>query len=177
MRQWSTSIRWRDDDMFKNLTKTVVRNLPTILTVAGSAGVVVGSVMACKATLKADDILKANRACVESVKESGIASQQIYRRELTCAYAKGILNWTKLYGPPTLVIGFSLGAILFGHKILKARNLAVVGAYKALTIEHQEYRNKMKATLGVDEERKINYNIGTVVAGDMDTGEKKEISI
>lgn len=163
--------------MFRNLSKTVIQHLPTIMTVAGSAGVVVGSVMACKATLKADEVLSENRIAIESVKESGIASPSIYRKSLTTAYAKGLVNWVKLYGPPAIVIGFSIGSILYGHNMLRMRSLAVLGAYKALTIEHQEYREKMKDALGVEEERNIKYNVGTVIAGDLDTGEEKEIQI
>ena len=163
--------------MFNSLKRTVIHNLPTIMTVAGCAGVVIGTVIACKATLKADEVMAENRATIEAVKESGISSMKTYRKEITVAYGKGALNFVKLYGPPALMIGFSLGSILYGHNILKARNLAVVGAYKALSIEHQEYREKMKEVLGDDEERKINYDLSTVVAGDLTTGEKQEITI
>lgn len=159
--------------IFKSLGRTVVHNLPTIMTIGGSVGVVVGSVMACKSTLKAEQLLTENRAMVEAVKESGIASDKLYRKELTKAYVGGGVNWLKLYGPPALVVGFSIGAILYGHNILRARNLAVVGAYKALTIQHQEYRDKMRTVLGEEDERKAYYDIGEITVTDGDTGEEE----
>ena len=126
--------------IFRNIGHVVVRNLPTIMTIAGCTGVVAGSVLACKATLRADEVLAENRAKIEADRESGISSEKAYRQELTKNYISGGVNWVKLYGPSALVIGFSIGSILYGHNILRARNLAIVGAYKALTIEHQEYR-------------------------------------
>ena len=163
--------------IFRNIGHVVVRNLPTIMTIAGCTGVVAGSVLACKSTLRADEVLAENRAKIEAVRESGIASEKVYRKELTKSYISGGVNWIKLYGPSALLIGFSVGSILYGHNILKARNLAVVGAYKALTIEHQDYREKMKELLGVDEERRAYYDIGELEIGDLDGEETHKVAI
>lgn len=163
--------------IFRSIGRTVVQNLPTIMTIAGCTVVVAGSVLACKATLKADEVLAENRAKIESVRESGIASEKVYRKELTKGYISGGVNWVKLYGPSALLIGFGVGSILYGHNILKARNLAVIGAYKALTIEHQEYRNKMKEVMGSEEERKIYYDLGELEIGNMEDGETHKVSV
>ena len=163
--------------IFRNVGRVVVQNLPTIMTIVGCAGVVTGSVLACKATLRADQLLAENRSAIEAVKESGISSEKVYRKELTKSYISGGINWMKLYGPSALLISFSIGSILYGHNILKARNLAVIGAYKALTIEHQEYRNKMKELMGSEEERKVYYDIGELEIGDMDGKESHKVPI
>lgn len=159
--------------MLKNLGRIMSRNLPTILTVAGSAGVIAGGVLACKATLKADEVLKDNRSRVEAVKEVGISDDMLYRKEITKAYGRNALAWARLYGPAVLVGGFSLGCILYGHKMLRVRNVAIAGAYKALTTDFQSYRHRIAETIGYDEEVKARYCIDDVEVTDLDTGEKE----
>ena len=161
--------------MFKGLSKLLIRNLPTVMTIAGSAGVIAGSVMVCKATLHVDEVMANNRALVESVKESGYSDEKEYRKNLAFSYGKGAVEWAKLYGPSALVIGFSIGSILYGHNILRARNLALVGAYKALTIEHQNYRNRVRELVGVDDERAAHYEIEQVKINDPETGKEKTV--
>ena len=156
-----------------SIKRALVRNLPTILTIAGTVGVVTGGVLACKATLKCDQVISENVTRVEAVRETGYTSEKLYRKDLAIAYGKNVVGWAKLYGPAIMVGGFSLGCILYGHNMLRVRNLAVVGAYKALTTDFQAYRERIADTFGSEEELKARYDIADVEVSDLDTGEKK----
>lgn len=150
------------NSVIKTVGSVAVKHAPTIMTIAGVAGVVGGSVLACKATLKAEDIIIETRIDVENVKNKLPDNN----KALTRAYVNGGKRLLKVYGPSILIGTASLGAILYGHKVMCGRNLALAGAYKALTIDADKYRKRVISRLGEENERSIRYDMQTMECED-----------
>ena len=108
------------------------RNGSTILTCAGAVGLVTTSVMAVKATPKALKKIE------EAKEEKG--------EELTN------LETIRVAGPtyiPTVLVGVSTIACIFGANVLNKRNqAALASAYALLDTSFKEYKGKLKEIYG-----------------------------
>lgn len=141
-----------------NVGRVIVNHGPTIATVVGIGGVVASGVMACKATIKAQPIMVETQAKVEMVKESGYTNKKQYDRDITMEYLKAGKDLVKIYAPSIIVGGLSIGSILYGHNVLCTRNLIMAGAYKALTMDFDAYKDRVIERLGEDNERAIRFD-------------------
>lgn len=121
-------------------------NSGTILTWIGSAGVIVTSVMAVKATPKAINIIR------EAKEEKG--------EDLTA------IETVRAVGPiyiPTIISGVSTISCIFGANILNKRSqAALASAYAFLDNSYKEYKNKVSELYGDD----ANNNIREEIAKD-----------
>lgn len=147
------------------------RHGPKILTVAGVTGVVGGGILACKATLKAEKIMIDHQTNVEVIRESGYSDQKLYDKAITNVYLNTAKNLAAAYGPAIIIGSLSIGSILYGHRILNTRNLMLMGAYKSLTMDYDEYRKRVQDHIGYDEEIKIRHNVQTIEKENPETGE------
>lgn len=122
------------------------RNSGTILTGIGSAGVIVTSVMAVKATPKAINIIR------EAKEEKG--------EDLTA------IETVRAVGPiyiPAIISGVSTISCIFGANILNKRSqVALASAYAFLDNSYKEYKNKVSELYGDD----ANNNIREEIAKD-----------
>jgi hypothetical protein len=145
---------------------------PTIMVVGGCIGVGVGVVLACKATLKADQILdeieeevnKVNH--VRDITDEETYSEKDFQKDMTIVYAKGGARLVKLYLPAIIAIIGSLALILGGHRILLHRQLALAAAYEAVSKGYDAYRGRVIEDLGEDADRKYAYGIKEEVVGE-----------
>lgn len=137
--------------VLKQVGRMVSRNLPTIITIAGAVGVVAGGVLACKATLKLDSVVTEHNLNVEVVRESGYSDIKLYRKAMFQTYGGTVIKFARLYGPAIIVTSLSLGGIFYGHNILRARNIALVGAYKALVTDYSGFKDRVEERLGYEE--------------------------
>ena len=132
---------------------------PELLMGVGVVGVLVSAVMACKSTLKIDDIKTESESKLEKIRyahenlDKETYSDMDYKKDLALTYAQTGLDFVKLYGPALLVGAVSIGCILGSHGILKKRNLAVVAAYKAVEKSFSDYRKRVIDELGIDKDR------------------------
>lgn len=141
---------------------------PEILVVAGVAGVVVSTVMACKATTKAGEIAEAtNETLVEihDAAENGVTKagktydENDKKKDLTIAYIHAGVMYAKLYAPAAVTGIGSIAMILTSHHILKKRNIALAAAYTTLDKSFKEYRGRVVERFGEQVERELRYNI------------------
>lgn len=139
---------------------------PEILVVAGVAGVVTSTVMACKATTKAGDILEEAKQQVDSVHEvldnpeySDRYSEEDSKKDLAIIYLQTGIKFAKLYGPSIALGVASIGCILTSHKILRKRNIALAAAYATVDKGFKEYRGRVVERFGKDMDRELKYNI------------------
>lgn len=146
----------------------IKKNSPTILIGVGIAGVVASSVMACKATIKANDILEEKNEQIEKIhecaeskelKESGKYTEEDEKKDLAIVYTKTAVKFAKLYAPSVILGVTSIGCIVYSHNILTKRNAALVTAYGLLDKSFKNYRERVKARVGETAEKEINYNI------------------
>lgn len=115
------------------------KNSSTILTCVGAIGVIGTAILAAQAAPKAIKLME------EAREEKG--------EDLTT------LEVVKSAGPayiPTVVVGASTLACIFGANVLNRRQqAALTSAYALIDNAYKEYRNKVKEMLGEDTDRRI----------------------
>jgi len=146
---------------------------PEILVVVGIAGVITSTVMACKATIKAEDALENAKGKLDKIH---IAHDTLpvedysgtdYKRDIAVVYAQTAVDFVIVYWKPITLGVLSVGCILAGHNILKQRNVALMAAYKAVEESYSDYRKRVVAKYGVEEDRRLKYGITTMDVTDM----------
>lgn len=146
----------------------VEKHAPEIMLVAGTVGVVTSAVMACKATLKVNDVLDEAKNSLDKIhtvaEDPDFADEytpEDAKKDTAIVYAKTGLELAKLYGPAILIGAASIGCLVGSNRILNKRNAALVAAY---TMEHdsfKEYRNRLIDRFGEELDRELKYNIKT----------------
>jgi hypothetical protein len=139
---------------------------PEILTGAGIVGIVGSTIMACKATLKADEVVSAAKEKFDKIHSAkqmateGMTTdytEQDYKKDMTIAYVQTGVDFIKLYGPAVTLGMVSIACILGAQGIMRKRNLALVAAYKAVEEGFSEYRKRVVKELGREADRHFKY--------------------
>lgn len=152
-----------------NKALAIQAHSPEILLAAGLTGVVASTVLACRATLKVDQVLEAHRATIEHIDNfvelasvgavKNEYTDQDRKQDLTVVYIQTAQQVAKLYAPAVIVGVASISCILGAHNILKARNLAVMAAYKTLDEGFKAYRNRVAEAYGEDKEYMLRHGL------------------
>jgi len=152
--------------LYNNSKNGVQKHSPEILAGVGVVGVVASTVMACKATLKLDDILaesKETRAKIKEVEQNpefeDKYSPEDAKKDLTVNYMQTSIKIAKLYAPAVLLGSASLGCLLASNDILRKRNAALSAAYMTVDKGFKEYRQRVAERFGEEVEKEIRYNI------------------
>ena len=163
------------------------KHSPEILAAAGVVGVVTSAVLACKATMKVNDVLDRTKEDVDKIHyvlENAESMNEVYteedaKKDLTVVYAKTGLEFAKLYAPAIILGTLSITSMLASNNILRKRNVALAAAYTAVDTSFKEYRGRVVERFGEALDRELRYNIKakeieeTVV--DEKTGEEKKV--
>ena len=152
--------------LYNNTKNGVQKHSPEILAGVGVVGTVASAVIACKATLKLDDILAESKETRDKIKE--VAANPRYEKEyspddakkdLTINYVQTAMKIAKLYAPAVVLGSASLGCLLASNDILKKRNAALSAAYMTVDKSFKEYRSRVAERFGEEVEKEIRYNI------------------
>lgn len=142
------------------------KSSPEIFVIAGVVGVVVSAVMACRATMKIDSVLKEaedNKEKIQNyVKSEGFTetyTQEDYQKDLAMVKIQTGVSMVKLYAPSVLLGAVSIASILSGHNILKKRNAAIGAAYAAVEKGFKDYRSRVVERFGEQVDKELKYNI------------------
>lgn len=123
--------------------KFIKRNGSTILTCVGSVGVIATTVLAVKATPKAVTLLEH----AEAEKEAPLT----------------VLEKVQVAGPsyiPTILVGVSTIACIFGANVLnKRQQAALLSAYALLDNSYKEYKKKVMDLYGEDADKHVRTEI------------------
>lgn len=145
---------------------TLKKHSPEILVTVGIVGTVASTVMACKASTKAGDILKKSKEELEKVREvannpayANEYTEKDYKKDLTIVYAKTGIEFVKLYGPSIALGAASIACILTGHGILRKRFVELSAAYAAVDTSFKEYRGRVVERFGKELDNELKYNI------------------
>lgn len=135
------------------VTFLVNKHSPELLLGAGIVGVIASTVLACRATLKAEDVLKQAKNTWEVIEEvnslEGVEySQEDYTKDRALATVQFLLAMAQLYGPAIVLGTISVGMLVGSNRILSKRNAAIVGAYKAVDKAFKAYRVRVREELG-----------------------------
>lgn len=164
----------------------VKKNSPEILLATGLVGVVAGAVVACKSTLKVNDILDETKSNLEKI--NTVATDKKYaekytsedaKKDTAIVYAKAAMKLANLYGPAIAIEAFSIAAIIAGNRIQRKRLVALGMAYATIDKSFKEYRNRVVEKYGEDEDKNFKYGLKTMkieeIVKDEATGKDKKV--
>lgn len=142
----------------------VKKHSPEILMVAGIAGTIVGTVLACKATTKVSEIIEEKNKNVEDVHtcledKPNEYTEEDSKKDLTIIYAQTGVKLFKLYAPAIGVMALSFASIIAGHKVLKKRNIAIAAAYAAIDKGFKQYRKNVIEKFGEDIDQQMRFGL------------------
>ena len=159
--------------------KTVARNSlllqkssPNLLFGAGLAGMIGSTVLACRATLKMDEVLgeaKMKLSTASTLEHDDYTSKD-RQKDITLIYVQTSASIVRAYAPAIIIGGLSVAALTRSHIILSRRNAALTAAYAALERGFAEYRARVVEKYGEEEDRNLRYAGHTVT---IDDGKKK----
>lgn len=142
----------------------VKKHSPEILMIAGIAGTIVGTVLACKATTKVSEIIEEKNKNVEDVHTCLEDNTKEYteedsKKDLTIIYAQTGVKLFKLYAPAIGVMTLSFASIIAGHKVLKKRNIAIAAAYAAIDKGFKQYRKNVIKEFGEGVDQQMRFGL------------------
>lgn len=160
-------------------TKTILfKHSPEIWVGAGIVAIVGGTIWACHASRKLDDILEAHEeekelleyqldgmidelGAPQDTDETKNYDAQVavinknYKKDCAkCTLHTGV-EIAREYAPAVLLIGGGIGMIINGHHILCQRNAMLLAAYTALDQSFTDYRSRVATRFGKEVENDI----------------------
>lgn len=162
------------------------KHSPEILIAVGAVSIVTGTVQACKATLKMQDVLETTSDNLEKihgledgtlkVKEGETYTEEDARKDKTTVYIQTAVKAVKLYGPSIILIGGGLGCMIGSHIIMRRRYGAAVAAYSAVTTAFNEYKARVKERFGEQTQYELEHGVKAeeVETTDENGNKKKE---
>lgn len=150
----------------------ISKHSPEILMVCGAVGAVTSAVMACKATLKVNDILAAHQSSVATIhdvqdgkaaiKEGAEYTEEDAKKDLTTVYVQTGVKLVKLYAPAVILGTLSLGCMVGSNHILQKRNAALTAAYVTLDKAFNEYKGRVSERFGERVQHEIEHGVKAV---------------
>lgn len=135
----------------------IQKNSPEILLGVGLVTFVGTVVLACRATLKAEEVLDAHNEGMEKINkarelvvEAEEKGENVYvdytehdmQKDKFALSVKSCVNLAKLYGPAIAMGVVSVGCIIKSNSILKGRYVGAVAAYESLRMTFDAYRRR-----------------------------------
>jgi hypothetical protein len=153
------------------------KNAPDILFGVGIVGTIGSTVLACRATLKMQDVLDESKTQMNKVKqfEHENYSEQDRQRDIAVVHIQTGVNIARLYAPAVIVGGVSIAALTRSHNILNDRYAAVSAAYVALDRGFKEYRARVVDKYGEEQDMEFRHGSREVEVIDHETGKKKMV--
>ena len=160
------------------------KHSPEILLAAGVVGVVASGVMACKATLKVQEIVDDAKGKIDTIHEvsndpsmAEKYTEEDSKKDLAIVYTQTAVKMIKLYGPSVALCVASLGCMIGSNRILNKRNVAFAAAYTAVDKSFKEYRGRVIERFGKQMDKELRYNIKAQEIEEVSVDEKgKEVT-
>lgn len=165
----------RKVSVFGGKTKLKVeKHAPEILLGIGLVSLAGTVITACRATLKADNVLTEHNNKVNDINQAYEIAQsgeldtegkpyeydeELYRRDLVIQRTKTAVEMLRLYAPSVALGTLTIVSILASRNILNRRYLGAVSAYNAVTEAFNLYRKRVREEAGEMMDR--HYRFGT----------------
>lgn len=147
----------------------VGKHSPEILTVVGIGAIVGSTVLACRATLKVNDILDLSKENSEKIHavhngeidipEDQTYSDEDFKRDIIVNKVQTIKNLTVAYLPAITLGALGIGCLLGAQGILRKRNVALLGALKACEQSFESYRSRVVEEFGKGKDTQLYYGM------------------
>lgn len=161
---------------------------PELLLAAGIITGIATVVVACKETLRAEEILDEHKEKIDNIhanteeileNDPEVVEDEVLsleKKAVTARYIKTGAKFAKLYAPAIALGTISIICILVSHNTLKKRYLGVVAAYEALDSAFKAYRSRVAEEFGEEVEERIRhgYKNEKIETEDEDGKKKKE---
>ena len=144
---------------------------PEILTGVGVTSIVAGTVIACKQTLKVDEVMdkyEVTKEVIERAKdgvidpdnfEDGQYTEEDYKKDTIVNKVTTGKEIVKLYIPAATMLILGITCVLGAQGIMKKRNAALLATYKLCQDSFNNYRNRVKEELGDDKDFQFYHGI------------------
>jgi hypothetical protein len=158
------------------------KHSPTILFGVGVVSMVGSTVLACRATLKLDEVLshiESEKSKAQQVKDlveaEEYTGEETYtdsemKRDLSIIIVRGTVQVVKLYGPAVILGGIGVVCLTKSHRILMDRNAALTAAFVAVDRAFKQYRERVIDRYGEETDRDLRYDYEEVDVIDEETG-------
>lgn len=137
---------------------------PELLAAAGVVGFGGTIVLACKGTLKAQDVIsqaEENNLIIESVAISDIYTEEDKKRDEIVVKVQKVKGFVKCYAPAFICGTLTISCFLGSDYILRKRNIALIAAYNVLDDGFRNYRKNVVEKYGEEEDFRLNNNLKT----------------
>lgn len=140
----------------------VKKNSPAIMFGAGVATAVTSTVLACKATLKFEEIMISAEDQKNQMREMAVKQPERYsaddlNKDLHLMRVQTAVKVAKLYAPAVGLGLLSLGLLTGSHITLTKRNAALTAAYAVLDKGFKEYRARVINELGEEKDKEFRF--------------------
>ena len=160
--------------------KKIVAKSPELLIATGIVATVGGVVLACKATLKVNDILDEHKENVDKIHEASDKgktadgaeyTERDAKKDTTTLYIQTGCKLAKNYAPAVIFVGAGIASFLASNNVLKKRNAALAAAYAAVDTAFKDYRARVIDRFGEEVDQQLRYNIKAVETEEEETDE------
>lgn len=165
---------------FSNLAVKAREHSPEILKVAGIVGVVGTVVLACKATLKVNEIIEEHNNDLERIQRT-VSDPEVDEETYSAKdaqidkvkrYAITVGKLGKEYAPAIILGVVSIGCLCKSNDILKKRNLALSAAYTAVDTAYKKYRRNVVERFGDEVDYAMEHGLKAVEVEEEELNEK-----
>lgn len=152
------------------------KHSPAIMFGAGIIGVAGTVILACRATLKVDEVLnEAEKDRIQINTRVGTNySEKDRKKDNLYLSIQTMAQVTKLYAPAVGLGVVSVGLLTGSHVTLSRRNVAITAAYKAVEESFEAYRDRIREDLGEEKEREYYRGVRTREIHDTKKGDVKQ---
>lgn len=140
------------------------KHSPEILITVGVVGTVASTVMACRATLKVNDVIARHKDTMNKIDECADNEEYEYtledaRKDKIIVYRDTAIDLVRLYAPSVILGTLSLTSIVASNNILRKRNIGLAAAYATIDHSFKEYRGRVIERFGKELDRELKYGV------------------
>lgn len=156
-------------------------NAPTLMVVGGVAAMGAGAVVACKQTLKVEEVLAKHTPELEKIKKGSDLQLENYGPEVAQqdrfrVYSRAALDLGRVYLVPATLFTGGVVLVFGGHRIMLRRNATLAVAFTTLKKSFDSYRARVVDKLGHDTDQALMYGATVKEVIDPQTGEVATIA-
>lgn len=149
--------------IFHNVARVVVKHAPTILTGAGTVGLVGTAVLASRATLTYKELIADEVMVITDgpnlMKRNEHYTEDEFRKDRIVCYSRIVTKTVKHYAP-TIALGVaSIAAFWWSHSIQSKRIAGLAAAYAALDTSYRKYKKSVASVIGEESMKKVEEKI------------------
>lgn len=156
-------------------------NAPTLMVAGGIISMGAGTVLACKQTLKIEEILDPHVNSLEEIQKGEKLALSSYgpevaRQDRIKVYTRVVLDFTKVYAVPAVMWGGGAALVFGGHRMMLKRNATLALAYTGLLKSFDAYRARVRDAFGSEADQAMYGGWKKKEIVDPETGEKAVIN-